>query len=187
MIYKQVKIEQIFENMLAQSTQFAVMWGSVAFFLLMISRMSCRQRWFKRQRLSTSHHLPSILYSQAWRVERQKNLADLQKLHWPQCHLATETTTTDTDLFGQIFMAKEKDPKASEVSMEVHVGEDEFEDAIEVLNCLLSPADVALREKLSINENKGWLSNDSRDGRGEKKRMVHGMSPINLTRLRFQR
>jgi transcription factor IIIB subunit 2 len=43
------------------------------------------------------------------------------------------------------------------VSMDAHVGEDEFANDPEVQNCLLSPEDVAKKEKLWVNENKGWL------------------------------
>jgi transcription factor IIIB subunit 2 len=44
-----------------------------------------------------------------------------------------------------------------EINMDVHIGEDEFENDPEVMNCLLSPADVAAKERLWVNENKGWL------------------------------
>ncbi|KAE8452265.1 hypothetical protein EG329_000965 [Mollisiaceae sp. DMI_Dod_QoI] len=54
-----------------------------------------------------------------------------------------------------IVAAKNNPPK--EVSMDVHIGEDEFKDDPEVANCLLSAEDVAMKEKLWVNENKHWL------------------------------
>lgn len=44
-----------------------------------------------------------------------------------------------------------------EVNMDVHIGEDEFEDDPEVQNCLLSAADVSRKEKVWVNANKDWL------------------------------
>jgi transcription factor IIIB subunit 2 len=44
-----------------------------------------------------------------------------------------------------------------EISMDVHIGEDEFADDPEVMNCMLSPADVAAKERVWVNENKSWL------------------------------
>ncbi|RDL42309.1 Uncharacterized protein BP5553_02288 [Venustampulla echinocandica] len=43
------------------------------------------------------------------------------------------------------------------VSMDVHIGEDEFAEDPEVQNCVLSPDDVARKEKVWVNENKSWL------------------------------
>ena len=46
---------------------------------------------------------------------------------------------------------------SKEISMDVHIGEDEFADDPEVINCMLSPEDVAKKEKVWVNENKAWL------------------------------
>ncbi|TQS37137.1 hypothetical protein Golomagni_02400 [Golovinomyces magnicellulatus] len=57
---------------------------------------------------------------------------------------------------AHVLLAEKTNPQ-KEVSMDVHVGEDEFADDPEVQNCLLSPADVAMKEKVWINANKDWL------------------------------
>lgn len=44
-----------------------------------------------------------------------------------------------------------------EISMDVHIGEDEFENDPEVMNCMLSAEDVAAKERVWVNENKSWL------------------------------
>jgi transcription factor IIIB 90 kDa subunit len=44
-----------------------------------------------------------------------------------------------------------------EINMDVHIGEDEFANDPEIINCLLSPADVAAKERVWVNENKAWL------------------------------
>ncbi|KAF6811855.1 transcription factor tfiiib complex subunit brf1 [Colletotrichum sojae] len=43
------------------------------------------------------------------------------------------------------------------VSMAPEVGEDEFADDPEVLNCVLAPEEVKIKELLWVNENKDWL------------------------------
>lgn len=53
------------------------------------------------------------------------------------------------------FLRQTFPPK--DVSMDAHIGEDEFENDPEVMNCMLSPADVAAKERVWVNENKGWL------------------------------
>ncbi|KAL2067019.1 hypothetical protein VTL71DRAFT_1443 [Oculimacula yallundae] len=53
--------------------------------------------------------------------------------------------------------AEEVENPRKEISMDVHIGEDEFEDDPEVQNCLLSAADVARKEKVWVNANKDWL------------------------------
>lgn len=57
---------------------------------------------------------------------------------------------------AHVLLAEKINPQ-KEVCMDVHVGEDEFADDPEVQNCLLSPADVAMKEKVWINANKDWL------------------------------
>ncbi|CAD6501929.1 BgTH12-02174 [Blumeria graminis f. sp. triticale] len=57
---------------------------------------------------------------------------------------------------AHVLLAEKANPQ-KEVSMDVHVGEDEFAQDPEVQNCLLSPADVAMKEKVWINANKDWL------------------------------
>lgn len=44
-----------------------------------------------------------------------------------------------------------------DINMDVHIGEDEFANDPEVMNCLLSPTDVAAKERVWVNENKSWL------------------------------
>ncbi|CCF40167.1 Brf1-like TBP-binding domain-containing protein [Colletotrichum higginsianum] len=43
------------------------------------------------------------------------------------------------------------------VSMAPEVGEDEFADDPEVLNCMLTPDEIKIKELLWVNENKDWL------------------------------
>lgn len=57
---------------------------------------------------------------------------------------------------AHMLVAARENPQ-KEVSMDVHIGEDEFKDDPEVVNCLLSEEDSAKKETLWINENKHWL------------------------------
>ena len=44
-----------------------------------------------------------------------------------------------------------------DVSMAVDIGEDEFADDPEVVNCLLSPEEARIKETIWVNQNKEWL------------------------------
>ncbi|ODA76833.1 hypothetical protein RJ55_07351 [Drechmeria coniospora] len=44
-----------------------------------------------------------------------------------------------------------------EVSMTADIGEDEFADDPEVINCLLSPDEARIKELIWVNQNKDWL------------------------------
>ncbi|KJZ71354.1 hypothetical protein HIM_09237 [Hirsutella minnesotensis 3608] len=44
-----------------------------------------------------------------------------------------------------------------DVSMSADIGEDEFADDPEVLNCLLSPEEARIKELIWVNQNKDWL------------------------------
>ncbi|KUJ08096.1 uncharacterized protein LY89DRAFT_789330 [Mollisia scopiformis] len=55
------------------------------------------------------------------------------------------------------MIAAAKNNPQKEVSMDVHIGEDEFKDDPEVMYCLLSAADSAVREQVWVNNNKAWL------------------------------
>ncbi|CZR61911.1 related to transcription factor IIIB [Phialocephala subalpina] len=57
---------------------------------------------------------------------------------------------------AHMIVAERTNPQ-KEVSMDVHIGEEEFADDPEVMNCLLSEEDSAHKETLWINENKHWL------------------------------
>lgn len=48
---------------------------------------------------------------------------------------------------------------AKEINMSAQIDEDEFANDPEVMNCMLSPADVAAKERVWVNENKSWLRN----------------------------
>lgn len=67
-----------------------------------------------------------------------------------------------------------------EVSMEVEIDADEFADDPEVQNCLLAAPEVAIKEKVWVNENKEWLAKQQQkdfrrrlDARGPKKATRH--------------
>lgn len=53
------------------------------------------------------------------------------------------------------FLQHTNPPK--KINMDVHIGEDEFANDPEVMNCILDPADVAAKERVWVNENKSWL------------------------------
>jgi transcription factor IIIB subunit 2 len=57
---------------------------------------------------------------------------------------------------AHMLIAEHQNPQ-KEVSMDTHIGVDEFADDPEVQNCLLSPEDVKRKEKVWVNENKAWL------------------------------
>lgn len=44
-----------------------------------------------------------------------------------------------------------------DISMAAEIGEDEFADDLEVLNCLLSPEEAKIKETIWVNQNKDWL------------------------------
>lgn len=50
-----------------------------------------------------------------------------------------------------------KQKPQKEVSMSADIGEDEFADDLEVLNCLLSPEEARIKELIWVNQNKDWL------------------------------
>lgn len=55
------------------------------------------------------------------------------------------------------FLETMKPPSTEPVNMDTHIGPDEFAGDPEVENCLLSTADIAIREKIWVNENRNWL------------------------------
>ena len=57
---------------------------------------------------------------------------------------------------AHMLMAEKNNPPKN-VSMDVHIGEDEFADDPEVVNCQLAPSEVEKKEKLWVNANKDWL------------------------------
>lgn len=57
---------------------------------------------------------------------------------------------------AHVILAARDNPQ-KEVSMDVHIGEDEFANDPEVMNCLLSEADARIKERVWVNENKHWL------------------------------
>ena len=52
--------------------------------------------------------------------------------------------------------ARSQNPQ-KEVSMDADIGEDEFADDPEVVNCLLSPEEAKIKEMIWVNQNKEWL------------------------------
>lgn len=50
-----------------------------------------------------------------------------------------------------------KQKPQKEVPMSADIGEDEFADDVEVLNCLLSPEEARIKELIWVNQNKDWL------------------------------
>jgi transcription factor IIIB subunit 2 len=55
------------------------------------------------------------------------------------------------------MLVAERTNPSKNVNMDVHIGEDEFADDPEVLNCQLAPEEVEKKEKLWVNANKDWL------------------------------
>ena len=61
-----------------------------------------------------------------------------------------------TDAYMKFLEAMK--PEGTEpINMDTHIGHDEFAGDPEVENCLLSPADIAIREKIWVNDNRAWL------------------------------
>jgi transcription factor IIIB subunit 2 len=61
-----------------------------------------------------------------------------------------------TDAYMKFLEAMK--PEGTEpINMDTHIGPDEFAGDPEVENCLLSPQDIAIREKIWVNENRTWL------------------------------
>lgn len=55
------------------------------------------------------------------------------------------------------MLMAEKDNPSRNISMDVHIGEDEFADDPEVVNCILPEEEVKKKEKVWVNINKDWL------------------------------
>jgi transcription factor IIIB subunit 2 len=55
------------------------------------------------------------------------------------------------------MLIAEKDNPSRNISMDVHIGEDEFADDPEVVNCILAEEEVRKKEKVWVNTNRDWL------------------------------
>jgi transcription factor IIIB subunit 2 len=84
-------------------------------------------------------------------AEIEEMISDPNTIH----HAASYAEAKKRAAAHMIIAAQTNPPKF--VSMDVHVGEDEFADDPEVLNCVLPPAEVAKKEKVWVNDNKNWL------------------------------
>ncbi|KAB8291186.1 hypothetical protein EYC80_009874 [Monilinia laxa] len=67
------------------------------------------------------------------------------------------------------------------VSMDTHIGEDEFADDEEVINCVLPDAEVAKKEQIWLNANKDWLRKQQQKDFEKRKA---AMGPPKVTRQR---
>ncbi|KAI9644991.1 transcription factor TFIIIB subunit brf1 [Ciborinia camelliae] len=67
------------------------------------------------------------------------------------------------------------------VSMDTHIGEDEFADDEEVMNCVLPDAEVAKKEQIWLNANKDWLRKQQQKDFEKRKA---AMGPPKATRTR---
>ncbi|TGO39814.1 hypothetical protein BHYA_0047g00180 [Botrytis hyacinthi] len=67
------------------------------------------------------------------------------------------------------------------VSMDTHIGEDEFADDEEVMNCVLPDAEVAKKEQIWLNANKDWLRKQQQKDFEKRKA---AMGPPKVTRAR---
>jgi transcription factor IIIB subunit 2 len=84
-------------------------------------------------------------------AEIEEMISDPNTIH----HAASYAEAKKRAAAHMIIAAQTNPPKF--VSMDVHVGEDEFADDPEVLNCVLPPAEVSKKEKVWVNDNKNWL------------------------------
>ncbi|KAJ8071015.1 hypothetical protein OCU04_001366 [Sclerotinia nivalis] len=67
------------------------------------------------------------------------------------------------------------------VSMDTHIGKDEFADDEEVMNCVLPDAEVAKKEQIWLNANKDWLRKQQQKDFEKRKA---AMGPPKVTRQR---
>lgn len=79
-----------------------------------------------------------------------------------------------------LLLAESMHPQ-KHVSMDTHIGEDEFADDEEVMNCVLPDAEVAKKEQIWLNANKDWLRKQQQKD-FEKRKAALG--PQKVTRQR---
>lgn len=70
--------------------------------------------------------------------------------------IAHANAVRKTDAYMR-FLEASKPANHRPVNMDTHIGEDEFANDPEVENCVLSPADIAIKEQIWLNDNRTWL------------------------------
>lgn len=101
---------------------------------------------------------PQLEFDEEW-IEKEKEIEDTisEIINDPNSERhAIEFAKVEKRVALNMLMEEAENPKKP-VNMDVHIGEDEFADDPEVLNCLLPPEEVRKKEKLWVNENKSWL------------------------------
>jgi transcription factor IIIB subunit 2 len=115
-----------------------------------------KQRSRRSSRSSTRNH--SIHVPDDWENDERNMESEISEMISDPntVHHALSYAKAKRRAAYHMLIAEANNPQR-EVSMDLHIGEDEFADDPEVLNCMLSPEDVAKKEKLWVNENKVWL------------------------------
>ncbi|KAH6718867.1 hypothetical protein DL95DRAFT_445185 [Leptodontidium sp. 2 PMI_412] len=107
----------------------------------------------KRKRVPKDIMVPEEWSTAESELENQINemISDPNTIHHAEDYARAQV------LVAAHMVAAEQENPPREISMDVHIGEDEFADDPEVQNCLLSAADVSRKEKVWVNANKDWL------------------------------
>ncbi|RFU33696.1 hypothetical protein B7463_g2610, partial [Scytalidium lignicola] len=101
---------------------------------------------------------PQFELDEDW-IEKEKEIEDTisEIINDPNSERhAIEFAKVEKRVALNMLLEEAENPKKL-VNMDVHIGEDEFADDPEVLNCVLPPEEVLKKEKLWVNENKSWL------------------------------
>ncbi|KAH7329927.1 hypothetical protein BKA65DRAFT_607678 [Rhexocercosporidium sp. MPI-PUGE-AT-0058] len=107
----------------------------------------------KRKRVPKDIMVPEEWSTAESELETQINemISDPNTIHHAEDYARAQVLVA-----AHMAVAEQENPPR-EISMDVHIGEDEFADDPEVQNCLLSAADVSRKEKVWVNANKDWL------------------------------
>jgi transcription factor IIIB subunit 2 len=134
---------------------------------------------------SGDSRLPSLTIDSEWQEDEDALENEImQSINDPHTVEHAKAFTTGEQRARIIALIEQSNNPQKEVSMDVHVGEDEFADDPEVNHCILSESEAALKEKIWVNDNKDWLR--LQQEKVFKKKMA-ALGPPKATRKRKKR
>ncbi|KAF9873629.1 Brf1-like TBP-binding domain-containing protein [Colletotrichum karsti] len=101
---------------------------------------------------------PQLPINEEWEedeAEMEEEISEIMNDPETYAHAKAFSNAEQRARIHSVWALQQQPDKA--VSMAPEVGEDEFADDPEVLNCVLSPDEVKIKELLWVNENKDWL------------------------------
>ncbi|EQB56172.1 Transcription factor IIIB 60 kDa subunit [Colletotrichum gloeosporioides] len=106
----------------------------------------------------TTKAKPKLPINEAWEQdenEMEEQISEIMNDPETYEHAKAFSNAEQRARIHSIWALQQQPDKA--VSMAPVVGEDEFADDPEVLNCCLTPEEIKIKELLWVNENKDWL------------------------------